>query len=180
MGSVPAAGELWAYRNVPHNSTNEKPSFLLLGTDGRTPLEAALLPLQELEPTEVSDYQEEVVLSLSTARRLATKSIKTTQARYKRTYDMSSRVPDYQLGDWVLVRFPQEETGRLHKLSRPWHGLYRVDDRRDPDITMVKVYTPQDGQIQIHQTRVAHCPPELPAGQTSKSRTTTQVAQPAA
>ena len=157
-------GVLWAYRNVPHDSTNEKPSFLLLGIDCRTPSEAALLPPQELEPTEVSAYREEVVLSLSTARRLAAESIKVAQARYKRTYDKSSRVPDYQLGDWVLVRFPQEETGRLRKLSRPWHGPYRVVERRDPDLTMVKVYAPQDGQIQVHQTRVAHCPPELPAG----------------
>ena len=37
-------------------------------------------------------------------------------------------------------------------------------DRRDPDVTVVKVYAPQDGQIQVHQNRVAHCPSELPAG----------------
>ena len=62
------SGALWAYRNVPHESTNEKPSFLLLGVDCRTPTEAALLPPHELEATEVSDYREEVILSLSTAR----------------------------------------------------------------------------------------------------------------
>ena len=49
-------GVLWAYRNVPHNATEEKPSFLLLGTDCRTPTEAALLPPH--------DYREEVILSL--------------------------------------------------------------------------------------------------------------------
>ena len=63
-----------------------------------------------------------------------------------------------------MVRFPQEETGRLHKLSRPWHGPYRIIERRDPDVTVVKVYAPQDGQIQVHQMRVAPCPPEFPAG----------------
>ena len=52
-------GALWAYRNVPHDSTNEQPSFLLLGIDCHTPMEAALLPPQELEPTEISDYREE-------------------------------------------------------------------------------------------------------------------------
>jgi transposase InsO family protein len=158
------AGALWAYRNVPHDSTNEKPSFLLLGVDCRTPTEAALLPPHELEATEVSDYREEVILSLSTARKLAAESIRAAQSRYKGSYDRSSREADYQLGDWVLVRFPQDETGRQRKLSRPWHGPYRVIDRRDPDVTVVKVYSPQDGQIQVHQTRVAHCPPELPSG----------------
>ena len=55
------SGALWAYR------TGEKPSFLLLGTDCRTPTEAALLPRHDLEATKVSDYREEVILSLSTA-----------------------------------------------------------------------------------------------------------------
>ena len=63
----------------------------------------------------------------------------------------------------MLVRFPQDETGKQRKLSRPWHGPYRIIDRRDPDVTVVKVYAPQDGQIQV-QTRVALCPPELPSG----------------
>ena len=62
-------GVLWAYRNVPHDSTGEKPSFLLLGIDCRTPTEAALLPPNELEATEVSDYKE-VILSLSVARKV--------------------------------------------------------------------------------------------------------------
>ena len=157
-------GVLWAYRNVPHDSTMEKPSFLLFGIDCRTPTEAALLPPQELEPTEVADYREELILSLSTARKIAAESIKSAQARYKKTYDKLSREADYQLGDWVLVRFPQEETGRQRKLSRPWHGPYRIIERNDPDVTVVKVYAPQDGQIQVHQMRVAPCPPELPAG----------------
>ncbi len=36
-------GVLWAYRNTPHESTREKPSFLLFGFDCRSPTEAALL-----------------------------------------------------------------------------------------------------------------------------------------
>ena len=35
--------------------------------------------------------------------------------------------------------------------------------RNDPDITATKVYSPQEGQIQVHQQRVARCPPELVA-----------------
>ena len=31
-------------------------------------------------------------------------------------------------------------------------------------MTAVKVYYPQDGQIQVHQSRVTECPPEFPAG----------------
>ena len=74
-------GVLWAYRNVPHDSTNEKPSFLLLGVDCRTPTEAAMLPPHDLEAVEVSDYREEMILSLSTARRMAAESIRAAQAK---------------------------------------------------------------------------------------------------
>ena len=70
-------GVLWAYRCVPHDSTKEKP--FLLGIDCRTPTVAALLQPQKLEPTEVADYREELILSLSTARKLAAESIPGTR-----------------------------------------------------------------------------------------------------
>ena len=43
-------GVLWAYRNTPHESTGEKPSFLLFGMDLRTPSDAALFPPSTPEP----------------------------------------------------------------------------------------------------------------------------------
>ena len=49
-------GVLWAYRNTPHESTGENPSFLLFGMDCRSPTEAALLPPTPIQVTDVSDY----------------------------------------------------------------------------------------------------------------------------
>ena len=60
-------GVLWAYRNAPHGTTKEKPSFLMFGLDLRSPTEAALLPAESLEPTDVDDYREQLILSLSSA-----------------------------------------------------------------------------------------------------------------
>ena len=40
------------------------------------------------------------------------------------------------------MKFPGEETGRMRKLSRPWHGPYRVLEVNGPDITVEKVYRP--------------------------------------
>ena len=60
-------GLLWAYRNTPHESTGEKPSYLLFGMDCRSPSEAALLPPSALQPVDVEDYREELTLSLSSA-----------------------------------------------------------------------------------------------------------------
>ena len=158
------SGLLWAYRNLPHDSTGEKPSYLLFGVDCRIPTEAALMPAHPLEAVEVSDYREELVLSLSTARQMAAESIRRAQKKYKRAYDRETHSVDYQIGDWVLVKFPQEEVGKKRKLSRPWHGPYRVLERRDPDITVIKVYGADNKQIQVHQSRVTPCPSEFPAG----------------
>ena len=159
-------GVQWAYRNTPHNTTGEKPSFLLFGTDLRSPSEAALSPSSSMSPVGLKDYREQLVLSLSSARELAACTIQAEQQKSKVRYDRNHQVSNqqYQVGDWVLVRFPHEETGAHRKLSRPWHGPYRVVQCRVPDITVVKVYKPQESQINVHQTRVTLCPKEFPAG----------------
>ena len=157
-------GILYAYRNTPHTSTGEKPSFLLFGVDCRTPTEAAYLPTTDVSPTDVENYKEELMLSLSSARELAASCIRKAQAKYKRSYDRRVREVTMRVGDWVLVRFPQDESGRWRKLSRPWHGPYRIVDKSDPDVTCVKVYHPQDSPIHVHQSRVCRCPAEFPAG----------------
>ena len=67
------------------------------------------------------------------------------------------------MGDWILVYFPQEERGRK-KLSRPWHGPYRVLSKRDPNLTCAKVYFPHHGELHVHQSRTCPCPLGFPAG----------------
>lgn len=52
---------LWAYRNVPHESTGEKPFFLLFSIDCRSPTDAAILPSTPVEPVDLSDCEELVI-----------------------------------------------------------------------------------------------------------------------
>ena len=61
------------------------------------------------------------------------------------------------------MRFPHEESGKKRKLSKTWHGPYRVIKKKDPDVTVVPVYFPESGPIQVHQ-RVCPCPPKWPTG----------------
>ena len=65
-----------------------------------------------------------------------------TRSQYLRNY--------IQVGDWVLVQFPQEEVGKMRKLSRPWHGSYRIMSKEGPDVTVVKLYFSQDKVIRVH------------------------------
>jgi len=52
----------------------------------------------------------------------------------------------------------------MSKLSQPWHGPYRIMSRGDPDVTVKKIYFPDDPPIQIHQSRVQQCPEMFPRG----------------
>ena len=89
---------LWAYRNVPHKSTGEKPSVLLFGWDLRTPTEATLMKPSQLTPTSAEDYQEEVILSLTSARELAIESIRKAQKRYKDLYNRKTTYMRWETG----------------------------------------------------------------------------------
>jgi hypothetical protein len=77
-------GILWAYRNTPHDTTGEKPSFLLFGTDLRAPTDTAFLPTSSVTPT---DYRKELMLSLSNACDIAMQSIQKSQKQYEKHYD---------------------------------------------------------------------------------------------
>ena len=89
---------LWEYRNAPHDTTGEKPSFLLLGWDCRSPTEAALLPVTDVQPTSIEDYREELILTLSQARKTALDTIRKAQRQYKKTYDRKSDSYTYRVG----------------------------------------------------------------------------------
>ena len=101
---------------------------------------------------------------MSSVRELAAKSLHKSQQRAKKLYDRKSDKVTYRIGDWVLIKFPQEESGKNRKLSHPWHGPFRVVSCNDPDVTAVKVYRPQDGQIQVHQNRVTPWPGDIISG----------------
>ena len=83
MRHISTCGVLWAYGNTPHEPTGEKPSFLRFGLDCRTPTESAFLPPAQLQVADVDDYQQELIMSLSSAHKLAAKSIQAAQRKYE-------------------------------------------------------------------------------------------------
>jgi len=49
-------------------------------------------------------------------------------------------------------------------MSQPWHDPYRVISRDDPDVTVTKVYFPDEPPSQVHQIRVKNCTVSFPCG----------------
>ena len=114
-------GILWAYWNTPHSSTGEKPSYLLFGFDCRFPSEAALLPSNLLDVTDVSDYREELVLTLSNARNIAIMTNLESQRHYKEQYDKAAVTPKFRIGDWVQYILPKKRLGKCKNSHS--HGM---------------------------------------------------------
>ena len=86
------------------------PATSCLG-DCRGPTEAALLPTTPLQLTDIEDYREQFIYSLSSARDLAAKSIQAAQGRYKKQYDKKARPCDLKLeaGLWSTYRMRRQE-----------------------------------------------------------------------
>jgi len=60
-----------------------------------------------------------MILSLSSAMKNATECVKKAQERYKNYYDKNATAHLYSMGDWVLVKFLVEESGKQRKFSYP-------------------------------------------------------------
>ena len=156
---------LHAYRNTPHDTTREKPSYLLFGKDLRTPTEAAYLPETKNRNVEsLETYWEKFMTGLTVARQLAAETMLKAQKKYKKYYDRGTELNPVHKTDWVMIKFPHEETGSGRKLSRPWHGPYRAVEVTPTGVVAEKVYEAQDGTIQVHLNRVTKCPPVFPPG----------------
>ena len=93
------SGVLWVYRNTPHSTTGEKPSFLLFGWDCKSPCEAAMLPPASTQPTTVADYRRDLMESMSSARQSALQTIRRSQKKYKKQYNRKSHSYSYRAGD---------------------------------------------------------------------------------
>ena len=152
---------MWAYRNTSNDTTGEKPAFLLFEWDCRSPSDSALLPPDGTQPTVVPDYRHELIESLRSASQTALQTIRRSHSKYKKQCDRKSDSHKYRVGDWVLIHFPGDETGKFWKLSRPWYGPYRITSFNDYDISVVKVYFPRENEIKVHQSRVKPCPDGL-------------------
>ena len=62
----------------------------------------------------------------------------------------------YNMGEWILIKHPQEETGGNRKSSRPWHGPYRITGVEKTGIVTEQIYgdVPKSN-IRVHLQRVS-------------------------
>ena len=88
---------------------------------------------------------------MSEAWNLAKSGIKQAKIKQEK-YDKSSKQPQYQIGDRVMVFMPSEDKGTMSwKLARPFYGPYCIV----PTNAEVRlVYKPEDPTIFVALNRV--------------------------
>lgn len=82
------------------------PFYLLYGWEPRVPTETALNQPRTVYQIDFPDYCSEVVAHLSEVWALAHQYIKKAQSKQKAQYDKRSRAPKTNVGDRVMVYFP--------------------------------------------------------------------------
>lgn len=118
---------LFAYQVSAQESTKESPFFLIYGRDARIPTDSVLTHVRSPYAVDVDDYKEDLLSGLSLAWELAQANIQKAQASQKRNYDRKcTEEVNLKAGDRVMIYMPAESQGKNWKLSRPFHGPYRV------------------------------------------------------
>ena len=120
---------LFAYREVPQDSTGFSPFQLLYGRSVRGPGTI----LKELWTKEVNipevkssyEYVTELRERLEDSLKLAQEELEKSQKRYKRHYDRKAKPRRLEVGDRVLILLPTDS----NKLLRQWRGPYTVESR---------------------------------------------------
>ena len=151
---------LFAYRVSAQGSTRESPFFLLYGRDARIPTSTVLSYARSPYAVDIDDFKADMLSELSQAWTLAASNMANAQASQRKHYDRNTRSPDLRVGDRVMVHMPAEVQGKDWKLSRPFHGPYRVLSVTPTNVEVRLVDCPTDDAIFVAMNRVHRCYPE--------------------
>ena len=141
---------LWAYREIPNDTTGISPYQLLYGKPGRGPL-AVLKDSWSNSPPDsvplhhsVQDYMDKLKHNLDAGSAIAMKNAQVAQSNYVNYYNAGTRDKSFIVGEEVLVLHPNS----TNKLVAQWIGPL-------PILTKVSQYSyqvrmPNDGVKTFH------------------------------
>ena len=99
---------------------------------------------------------------MSEAWQSANEQITKAQKQQKGQHDRHARPATFKSGDRVFVYMPGFRTGKAYKLSRPYHGPYRVVTALDCGVDVCPVDKPNATPICVALHCIRHCPAEIP------------------
>ena len=128
-----------ALRSTVNSSTGYTPNRMMLGREVNQPADL-LYPVPDPTPeVEVHEYLSNLRKETSRAHEVARSTLRSTQLRLKRNYDLRSYTRRYKQGDLVYILDTARIKGKCKKLSSPWKGPGVVVEKLSPYHYRVRV-----------------------------------------
>lgn len=138
----------FVHNTTPHSATSYMPFQLLFG---RLPNLPGVLQRQPPSAFYAYDtYVKELEAMLQSSYAMARKNLETSKMDNKRHYDRYVRVPQFKVGDQVLVKDESVRRGRSKKLEAPYIGPYEIIGIEEPNLI---VRTKRCKELKIHANR---------------------------
>lgn len=141
---------LFAYREVPQESTGFAPFELLYGRTVRGPMQILrnLWTKEDVQDEVKTSYQYvfELREKIESTLGIAREELQKAQARHKAYYDRKSRRREFAVGDKVLVLLPTDS----NKLLMKWKGPYTIEETVSDTDCRVKV----NGRIKTYHVNL--------------------------
>ena len=120
------SGIMMSFRkSISANSTEFSPFFLMFGKEMRLPFDVELQPKDNMAG-DAKLYIQEFMSNLKIYHEIAKENQKFHQQKNKEKYDKTAKVPDFRVGDHVLMNIHQIPKGLTAKLYDKAQGPYRI------------------------------------------------------
>ena len=115
------------------------PNRLMLGRELNQPAELVVpLPSTAKYAHSTDEYCRDLTRAIERAHDVARTTLRSTQKRMKRNYDVRVRMNEYQEGDMVYLLDTAYIKGKCKKLSPPWKGLAVITKKLSPYLYRVE------------------------------------------
>ena len=121
-------GACLALRCSSHAGTGLSPFVLLFGFRARLTTDVNLLPASTLSLAD-SEMRAYMAKNLAIARDLSAKNEEIYKKKMKERYDISTKTPNYEVGQQVYLHDSVKPKGRSKKLSTHFKGPYTITER---------------------------------------------------
>ena len=101
-----------------------------------------------------ADYIAELEGAIHTAHEVARETLKSSQSRMKRDYDLKVHLHSYKIGDCVYILDTAIKKGTSKKLAKPWKGPGIILKMLTPYLFRVKL---QRTIVTVHHDRITLC-----------------------
>ncbi|KAL4231721.1 hypothetical protein ACF0H5_009297 [Mactra antiquata] len=119
---------MMAFRASPcTESSGYSPFNLMFGRDMNLPIDVTLMPKPSLGQN-VTEYFHNLTARLKISRDIARQNMERAQDRAKDRHDVKAKMPQFKVGDKVLLRQEKVPLGLSQKLQQKWDGPFLITE----------------------------------------------------